>query len=330
MNAFLLLLQLTLAAVFAVAAVAKWFSPDKTRATLASFGVPDWLLPACTVLLPLAETLTAILILPLVAPRTGALVALLLLAVFTVAIAWQLARGRVVDCACFGEIASRPIGRHTLVRNSLLLAAAALLVWRGPGTAGEQIALWLAQRPTTDLVGLAFSVNLLCIVGGACLAYRLRTQAHRIDALERRLASMPPAAGLPVGAFAPGFTLPAIGGREHSLDALLAAKKPLVLVFVHPDCGPCSMLLPKIVDWRARLGHKLAFALLTTSSSRGNAPAEYQVLDTLLEQNRAVSKGYQASSIPSAVLIRPDGTIGSPLAAGPVAIGKLIEGAANW
>jgi hypothetical protein len=83
------------------------------------------------------------------------------------------------------------------------------------------------------------------------------------------------------------------------------------------------------VEWRAAHEKKLAFALLTTTSEKGSRPAEYDLLDTVVEQDRAVSKGYQAMSIPSAVLIRPDGTIGSPIAVGEGAIGNLIEWATN-
>ena len=118
--------------------------------------------------------------------------------------------------------------------------------------------------------------------------------------------------------------IPAVG---DSLQTLLAPRRPLLLFFVHPECGPCGMLLPQVVAWHDTYRERLAIALITSTSDRGAAdPPQYQVLTTLVEEARAVSKGFQSMSMPSAVLVRPDGTIGSQLAIGGAAIENLI----NW
>lgn len=334
MHAALFVLELALAAVFIAAAIAKSLRPDRTREALTGFGVPDRIAALLVPALPLAELVVGVMLLPFIQPRCGAIASLALLAAFTTAIAYNLARGRAIDCHCFGALRPRPIGPLTLVRNAALMVAAACIAWLGPGAVSLEITAWLHSLPAIDLV-LLIGVGIILTVtlaGGAYIVHILHGHARRLDALreiEGRLVNVPPARGLPVGAFSPGFTLPRAGGGESSLDSLLAPGKPLILFFVHPDCGPCAMLLPRVVAWRAAHDPRLAIALLTTTSDKGTRPAEYEVLDTIIEQNRSVSKGYQVSSMPSAVLIRPDGTIGSPIAIGEAAIGNLIEWATS-
>jgi hypothetical protein len=69
--------------------------------------------------------------------------------------------------------------------------------------------------------------------------------------------------------------------------------------------------------------------------SRGNAEAnrpkatEYGMTHVLLQQDREVAEAYQVYGTPSAVLVRRDGTIGSPVSAGAEAIRALIASAMN-
>jgi uncharacterized membrane protein YphA (DoxX/SURF4 family) len=62
---------------------------------------------------------------------TAALVATLL-AIFAAAVAVNLARGRDIDCGCFGVVAERRIGRSTLLRNAVLVASAILVAAVAP------------------------------------------------------------------------------------------------------------------------------------------------------------------------------------------------------
>jgi hypothetical protein len=172
------------------------------------------------------------------------------------------------------------------------------------------------------------------LLGGGYIVRLLREQkaftallAGRFTEIDGRLINVAAAKGLPVGAFAPSFNLPNKTGGVDSLQTLLAPRRPLLLFFVHPECGPCGMLLPQVVAWHDTYRERLAIALITTTSERGVAdPPQYELLKTLVEEGRAVSKGFQSMSMPSAVLVRPDGTIGSQLAIGGAAIENLI----NW
>lgn len=55
-----------------------------------------------------------------------------LLAVFTTGIAINLARGRVIDCGCFGPAAPKPINWSTVARNLVLLGMAFTVALRAP------------------------------------------------------------------------------------------------------------------------------------------------------------------------------------------------------
>jgi len=71
--------------------------------------------------------------------------------------------------------------------------------------------------------------------------------------------------------------------------------------------------------------------LVSRGTAEVNRPkaTEYGLTHVLLQQDREVAQAYQASGTPSAVLVRQDGTIGSPLAAGADAIRALIARALN-
>jgi hypothetical protein len=85
-------------------------------------------------------------------------------------------------------------------------------------------------------------------------------------------------------------------------------------------------LLPEIGRWQREQATKLVVALINRGTVQANRPkvTEYGLTHVLLQQDREVAQAYQASATPSAVLIRQDGTIGSPLAQGAEAIRALI------
>ena len=114
----------SLALLFGIAARHKLRDVARFRATLAAYRlVPARLTAAAATFLPAAElAATAALVVPSTAPA-GALVAAALLAVYTAAIAINLARGRRdIDCGCGGQ--RQPLGERLVVRNAILLTAA--------------------------------------------------------------------------------------------------------------------------------------------------------------------------------------------------------------
>jgi peroxiredoxin len=164
----------------------------------------------------------------------------------------------------------------------------------------------------------------------------------RLAAVEERLiaAGLTPTAsqnesqtavGLPVGASAPAFGLQDPQGEEVTLDSLLALGKPVVLLFTDPACGPCAELLPEIAYWQREYADELTISLISRGTADENLAesSEHGLTGVLLQEDREVFESYRAYGTPSAVLVRPDGTIGSTLVGGEEAIEHLVAQAAE-
>src|SRR5262249_34541806 len=133
--------------------------------------------------------------------------------------------------------------------------------------------------------------------------------------------------GLPEGSPAPAFRLEGLHGETMTLDALRAAGKPVILVFSDPGCGPCNALLPDLGRWQRDHASRLTVALLSRGSAEANRAkaTEHGLSHVLLQKDREVAQSYQANGTPSAVIVQPDGTIGSPVSAGAEAIKALVS-----
>jgi len=116
-----------------------------------------------------------------------------------------------------------------------------------------------------------------------------------------------------------------------TLEALRSLGKPLVLLFTDPGCGPCTALLPEIGKWQRDHAAKLQVALLSRGTAEANRAkvTEPGVTNVLLQKDREVAEAYQAYGTPSAVVVRQDATIGSPVAQGADAIRALITTTLN-
>jgi peroxiredoxin len=163
----------------------------------------------------------------------------------------------------------------------------------------------------------------------------------QLEALEQRIASpgsaqalpasAPAAAGLPVGTQAPAFRLEGLFGETLTLDALRSSGRPLLLTFTDPNCGPCQALLPDLARWQRELAPTLALALISRGTAEENRAksGEHGLTQVLLQQDREVMELYAAAGTPSAVLIKPDGGVGSALAQGAEDIRALVARSAT-
>jgi uncharacterized membrane protein YphA (DoxX/SURF4 family) len=127
-NALALAVRLALAAVFAVAGVAKLRDPHGAQSTVGAVGVPAALRPTAAFVLSALELGTAALLVLPGLGVIGAAFAAALLVVFLVGLTTQYVRGVEVPCACFGQIAVTPAGVPTLVRNAVLLGGALFVI----------------------------------------------------------------------------------------------------------------------------------------------------------------------------------------------------------
>ena len=342
MDMVLLLARLLLAAVFATAGFAKLVDRAGTRQAMRNFGVPGVLAAPFGLLLPLTELALAVALIPTDWAWWGAVGALLLLLLFIGGIGVNLARGRRPDCHCFGQIASAPIGASTLLRNAALALVAGFIIWQGRNDPGPSAVAWLSDLTALERIVLGGGVILLGLLAlEAWVLVQLLGQNGRVlarlDTIDAAVRAGPPsvvaaepiatqpAAGLPVGATAPGFSLTGLYSETLTLEALRATGKPLLLTFMDPNCGPCNALLPDVGRWQRELTTAtLAIISRGTAEENRAKSVEHGLTHILLQQDREVEQSYLAYGTPSAVVVRPDGTVGSPLAEGSEQIRALV------
>jgi methylamine dehydrogenase accessory protein MauD len=326
----LLVARVLLALVFVVAGLAKLADRAGARQALRDFGVPAALATPLGLLLPLAELAVAVALLPTRSAWWGALGALVLLLLFIAGIGASLARGRTPDCHCFGQLHSAPAGWSTLTRNAVLAAIAAFVVWQGHATPGPSAVGWLGALTAVQWVSLVVGLVVLGLLAaeGWILLQLVQQNGRllvRLEAVEKHLG-IDPTQGLPIGAPAPPFRLPSLDGERVTLDALRAPGKPVLLVFVDPGCAPCTALLPEIGRWQRDHAATLTLALISSGTPEANRAkmAEHAVTHVLLQRDAEVMRDYRVPATPNAVLVRPDGTIGSLVARGAEAIRELV------
>ncbi len=339
MSSLIFALRLALAAVFLVSACAKLADLAGTRRAILDFGVPAQCVGAFTAMLPIAELVAVAALLDPRTARWGALLVLLLLAMFSIAIAINLAHGRRPECHCFGQIHSEPIGPGALIRNAAIAAVAVVVA--GAGHAGPSAIGWLARLDSSHL--LALIVILLAAIGcwfGTRFALDLLRQNGRlllrIERLENALrahgidlfddVTTRPHVGLPPGERAPPFLATTIEGGSRTLADLLAPARPVLLVFTDPDCRMCEALTLQLARWEHEHAGVFTIALVSTGDL-----AAVRAKATLHEPGRvlhdpagSISDAYQSKGTPAALLIGANGMIASSLAQGEGEIGTLV------
>lgn len=193
----------------------------------------------------------------------GAIGALVLLVLFIIGISANLSLGRKPDCNCFGQLYSRPIGASTLIRNVILAAIAGLVVWQGAAysNVGADVVALISTLSAFQFFVLIVLIVLVALVAieGWLLVQVMTQQGNlltRLESLEGHNgdAADEPALGLPKGEEAPDFALPDIfSGKTITLRDLLPddpdSRKPVVLTFSSPNCGPCKAMIPDYMEW---------------------------------------------------------------------------------
>jgi peroxiredoxin/uncharacterized membrane protein YphA (DoxX/SURF4 family) len=350
LDVLLLAARLILAAVFLVSGISKLFDLAGSQAAMRSFGVPESLSRVGGVLLPIVELVIAVFLIPQSTALWASWLALLLLAVFIVGVAYNLSRGRTFDCHCFGQLTTSEIGTSTLVRNVVLAILAAFVAISGVTTAsgvGPSVREVFGEMSAFEWVMLALGVIvLLALAGVAWLLVHLLGQNGRLlvrlDRIESALEDADielldeddedeedeeEEEGLPFGAPAPAFSLSGLYGETMTLDALRAAEKPVLLIFSDPGCGPCNAMMSDVGKWQRDHADKLNVVVVSRGAIEENRAKkkQYNLTTVLMQQDNEVADAYLTYGTPTAVLVRPDGTIGSAAAGGSDEIRTLVR-----
>jgi peroxiredoxin/uncharacterized membrane protein YphA (DoxX/SURF4 family) len=336
MGPALVALRAVVAGILAVAGISKLANRAGSRQALIDFGVPTQVAAFFSAALALTEVAIAILLLPSETARPAAAAATLLFLLFFAVVAYQLARGRRPQCNCFGQLHSRPIGGSTLLRNGALVALA-LVVTLMPAPRWS-VLISVSGGAGPILVGTMILLVSIVAAEGWLLLNLARQQGRlmlRLDALESRPDNEPRQprtavsrpTGLAIGSIAPQFELPSLDGPEVSLNDLMAAGQPVLLLSIDPACGPCTALLPDVAAWQGTSAGALTVGLLSRGSPEANRRKlqSLGIKNVLLQKNQEVAEQYHTIATPSAVLIDAEGQVASPVAAGPEAIRRLVD-----
>jgi peroxiredoxin len=331
--------RVLLAIAFIVSGLAKLVDPKGTRQSLIDFQLATGLASTLSFALPFTEFVISIALVPTRSGVWGGLAALMFLFVVTSAVGVTLVGGRRPPCHCFGQLDSTPIGWKTLLRNAAFAGIAAFITWQGwtmSLSAGATSKTWPvnAQVQVAALIGVILAGTVLT---GGGLIFRLQQRLASLESSLSRVGfTLSPGAstltaGLAAGTRAPGFRLPGQDGKTITLDSLRSAGKPIVLVFTDTQCGPCKLLLPTLGRWQSDYAAHLAIVNIRSGTLASNQAkgAAHDVQNVLQSTGGEVVQAYRVPVLPSAVLIRVDGTIGDALAVGEGAIGSLIQNAAH-
>lgn len=338
MQVIVLLARLLLSAVFVVAAVGKLADQRGSRQAMLDFGIPIFLTAPLGLLLPLTELVVALALIPQSTSWLAAILALILLLAFIGGIGYNLAHGRKPDCHCFGRLHSAPAGWSTLIRNGLLAITSGMVIGFGQADKSLSAFAWIGAISGLERVGLSIVVVViaaLLTLGWFIIQLiqqngRLLLRIEAIDALLISAGVAPPPGtpnpGLAIGTPAPEFQLQDVVGELVSLTTLRQTGKPILLVFTDPGCGPCNALLPDLAHYQHDHNDQLMLALISSGPADLNRAKamENGLAHVLLQHDQAVATAYHSSATPGAVLVRPDGTIGSLLAQGSDQIKSLV------
>ena len=303
-----------LALVFTVAAVGKLADQPGTRVALERFGLPHRLAAVFAPMLPVAELLTAAALLVQAWARWGAASALALLTVFVAGIAHALLRGRAPDCHCFGQLHSAPAGRGTLIRNVVLAGPAVFVIANGPGT---RLASWLPSSTAVGVIAVITAAGLAAL--GAQLYLQNRTLRRDLERIRSATQHFP--AGPPIGTPAPRFSLPDVAGDLVTLESLVAKGRPIAMVFVSPECGPCELLFGPLSRWQRQLADRITIVIASRGSTRDahTLSETYGLRHLLADEDSELFALYRTSTTPSAVILTAEGHVATALhSTGPI------------
>jgi uncharacterized membrane protein YphA (DoxX/SURF4 family)/thiol-disulfide isomerase/thioredoxin len=314
-----------LAVVFTVAAVGKLLDVSASTRTMMDFGVPARYANLAARALPIAELTTAVLLVLEPTAWLGGIAALLLLLVFIAGISNSLSHGRTPDCNCFGQVASEPISARTIIRNVVLAALTVPVIVNG---SGASLLAWTGSRSAAENVAILLAIILLA-AGVALLQTRREHRQLRksVELLRAQVRMLP--RDLPVGTPAPAFALRDVKGNLVSLASLYAKGRPVLLMFVGPNCGSCVEMFPDLVRWNSALSERVTFAVV----SNGGMPAE-QIAEhlsplgdvlALIQEGQEVADQYRIYVTPTAFVIDERGRIANAPASGAREIEALVR-----
>ena len=300
---------LVLAAVLGFSAATKIGKGELLRKIISNLRLPEWLLPAALArAVPGLELALAVGLLTPWLPVFSVAAAGVLLLMLAY---WALiARGLTItprpSCGCFGQVGDHRISWRTLMRNTILVAAATATLalassgrtaWHllGDGVAGDW--LWLA------LAAMACVVTALVVMRPATPETPRAVDRTSVD------PGVPPDEEDYVRTAVPRAVVVDRGVPVTLLE--LASRRAQLLVFIDCYCHSSQVVATDLPQWSARMPAidvRLVFSIPHDPATRFG-----EVADPLLDHAGLAWEALGLTTSPSAVLLGADGM----LAGGP-------------
>lgn len=305
-----------LAIVLGVSAVTKLGSVQQTGRALRGFGVADDALVRWGArLLAPVELLLAVGLLIAPAPlfSVGAVLAAMLMLLFTLVVVRAVRRGDRVECNCFGSVGAEAVGRSTVVRNVVLLAGAmfiALVARNGAfyGAAGFAPAEWA-------LFFALIAASLGALLVATTVRNRSSAAVQSTDVPAQRDGAEWPT---------PSLEVTNSRGRSVELTAIVT-ERPVLLVLLSAECTPCTEIAADLPEWQRRFEGAVEVAVITSAAPEIFA-ARYPDLQLPTYYGyRALVAAGGIQGVPSALLFSTSRTVAAGPAQGSIEVRELAE-----
>jgi uncharacterized membrane protein YphA (DoxX/SURF4 family) len=322
---FVVVLRLSLAVVYAAAAIGKLLTPGSTDLLIETFRLSPKLRPAVNALSVLELGVGAALLFPLTS-RVAAAVSCLLLSLFCALVVASISRGLAGTCNCFGRLHSSKLGWSTVVRNTVLISASAIVVVASDQPRVSLLVNVLAGATRNVWITVAVAVVTVSFVTALLLSWALRGRSRELTdegALDGGTGPFAQRHGPPVDPSSAQVVL--LDGRVTTLAERLAANTRNILVFIDPACGPCRSLLPDLQRLWSHTTDRLLLVTRGPVDLNRDLLAEFPRDRSLVDVNDTLMIRYGVRATPSAVVLSASGFRQEALAVGPAAIRDLAS-----
>ena len=316
-----------LLAVFALAGVSKLRDINLARKSLIGFGVPERWSRFFVICLAVIEIAIAAMLAFFPTQQSGVYGVLVLLAIFTLAMAMQLLRGKRPTCACFGALAQSPISWKSVGRNILLMTLAISLIVQPMPLFVPSQTISLSSFVVMAWAALSASWLLHLTRQNGRLLLRIE-KIERIEQIEQRdqtPTNTPPIQPQPLQ---PGMALPPLGlndahGRPFELRKFRGMQ--VLVLFLDANCAHCRPLIARLHD--APLANlyatNTAFVVISESESlRHQLPVEVTLL---IDPGWRTMTMFGLRGTPAAAWVDAEGVLEQAAVHGTSAVKAVID-----
>lgn len=126
-----LALRVFIGGYFLYAAIPKIAEPLAFATSISHYHLmPDFMVNAYALVIPWLELLAGAALVAGWRVRTSAALCGIMLIMFTFAVAWAVMNGLQIDCGCFGSQGGEEVSWVKVGKNTLMILACALMVWK--------------------------------------------------------------------------------------------------------------------------------------------------------------------------------------------------------